>query len=638
MDKNLKKYIKANRDALVNSQKRLQDIYEIMFGATDNILYETNDGFRIAKATYGETAKKIEAAAAALYEKVGAAHAYIGVALENSPNWIVAFWAVLMSGNKPYLVNLRYPAGLANNLLKTLGIEYTLCDKDYGYETKNIFVEELKGSAPFTHEHFEDEIAFSSSATSMNEVVCFYSGYQIAEQILNFQQIIKLEPRMTKHYKGALKQLAFLPFYHVFGLFAVYFWFTFFGRTLVFLRDYSSDTILNTCRRHQVTHIFAVPVLWHTVEKKVLAAAKEQGEKKYQKLLRGIRLCTFLQNILPSCMGAELAKRITKEVTDKVFGPSVMFCINGGSYIRSSALELLNGIGYSTYNGYGMSEIGITSVELRRKPKWRNENSIGRPFASVEYKIDEDGTLFVRGSSLCVKKLVNGKEQVLDGWFNTSDNVTCEKGNYFILGRKSDMIIGENGENINPDAIEQLFDLPSASAFCVLGLGPAEAQELSIVVQVNDYITEKKLEQLKETVYSANDALPSATAIKKFYFTFDPLAPPTAIKVSRAQLAKKIQDGTVKLTSFGEMAVTAKEGNASPFAQGVREIITDVLAVQPDQVGDDTHLFYDLGATSIQYFDILTRLSETYGVSNYKPTDKYCYTLREICEYLEEHV
>ena len=71
--------------------------------------------------------------------------------------------------------------------------------------------------------------------------------------------------------KKQLKQLAFLPFYHVFGLFAVYFWFTFFGRTLVFLRDYSADTILKTCRRHQVTHIFAVPMLWHTIEKQVRA-------------------------------------------------------------------------------------------------------------------------------------------------------------------------------------------------------------------------------------------------------------------------------------------------------------------------------------------------------------------------------
>lgn len=638
MNKNLKQFLKRNRLALENSNKTLADIYKIMFSCADNILCETNDGFRISKTTYSQMDAKIKRAAAGLFEKIGATHNYVGVALDNSPNWIVAFWAVLMSGNKPYLINLRYPTQLTCSILKTLNIEHVVCDKDYHLGVNQIYVDSLDSDFSLDGGIFEDELAFSSSATSMNEVICFYSGKQIAEQILNFRTIVKSEPRIAKHYKGCLKQLAFLPFYHVFGLFAVYFWFTFFGRTLVFLRDYSSDTILNTCRRHQVTHIFAVPVLWHTIEKKIIASAKEQGDKKYQKLLKGIKKATTVQNILPSSIGAEVAKWLLKEVTDKVFGRSVMFCINGGSYIKQSALELLNGIGYSTYNGYGMSEIGITSVELRRKPKYRNQNSIGMPFDSVEYKISDDGILYVKGSSLCVKKLVNGKEQVLDEWFCTNDNMVCKNNHYFILGRKSDMIIGENGENINPDTIEKLFSIPFATAFSVLGLGPDDAQELSIVIEVNEYVTSKKLEQIKSYVYSVNDTLQGTLSIKKFYFTTDELCPPTAIKISRAQLKKKIEDSSVNLIPFADMKVNDKEGSVSVFAAKVREIIADVLNLKPDDIGDTAHIFYDLGATSIQYFDVLTRLSEVFSVTDYKQNDKYCYTVTEICEYLEKHV
>lgn len=638
MNKNLKQIINKNRDALKNSDKTLADIYKIMFWCSNNILCETNDGYRISQTTYGDMALMIERAAAGLYEKIGATHNFVGIALENSPNWIVAFWAVLKSGNKPYLVNLRYPAHLTNSILDTLNIEYTVCDKDYGLNTKQLLVDELDSDLQLDDGIFEDEIAFSSSATSMNEVVCFYKGYQISEQILNFEKIIKLEPRIAKHYKGYLKQLAFLPFYHVFGLFAVYFWFTFFGRTLVFLRDYSSDTILKTCRRHKVTHIFAVPVLWHTIEKKVIASAKEQGDKKYNKLLKGIKLATTLQNILPSSIGAELAKRLTREVTDQIFGRSVMFCINGGSYIKESALKLLNGIGYSTYNGYGMSEIGITSVELRRKPKFRNQNSIGMPFDSVEYKLSDDGVLYVRGSSLCVKKLVNGKEQKLDDWFCTNDNMVCKDNHYFILGRKGDMIIGENGENINPDTIEKLFNIDFIKAFSVLGLGEKDSEELSIVIEVNDYITNKKLEQIKSYVYSVNDSLQGPLAIKKFYFTKDELCPPTAIKISRTQLKKKIDDGIVKLIPFVDMKISAKDGDASPFTEQVKEIISEVLLINTNKISNTDHIFYDLGATSIQYFDILTRLSEKFSITDYKQNDKYCYTVNEICEYLEKHV
>ena len=265
MNKNLKQIINYNRDSLKSSQKQLADIYEIMFHSKDNILCEYNDGFRIKRETYGEVAQKIETAAAGLYDKIGATHNFIALAMDNSPEWIVAFWAILKSGNKPYLVNLRYPDSLTHGILKTLDIKYTICLKETTLNTEHILVSDLKGDINPPCEEFENEIAFSSSATSMNEVICFYKGEQISEQILNFEGILKLEPRIAKHYKGYLKQLAFLPFYHVFGLFAVYFWFTFFGRTLVFLRDYSSNTIIKTCQKHNVTHIFAVPVLWHTI-------------------------------------------------------------------------------------------------------------------------------------------------------------------------------------------------------------------------------------------------------------------------------------------------------------------------------------------------------------------------------------
>ena len=116
-------------------------------------------------------------------------------------------------------------------------------------------------------------------------------------------------------------------------------------------------------------------------------SANEQGEKSVKKLQKGLKICTTIQNILP--FGTEISKKIMSEVTDKLFGKSVMFCINGGSYLRDEALYLLNGIGYSLHNGYGMSEIGITSVELGRTPKERNKNSIGKPFDSVEYRINE---------------------------------------------------------------------------------------------------------------------------------------------------------------------------------------------------------------------------------------------------------
>ncbi len=636
MNKEIKAILKRNRELLESSKQDLKAIYTVMFQSGSRILCETNDGFRIQTQTYDQIRQRICSAAAALYAKVGASHGYIALEMENSPDWIVAFWAILMSGNKPYLVNMRYPASLTEGILKTLKVQYILCAKGTELSGEAISIDSLHGDfSDVPEDVFEDELAFSSSATSMNEVICFYSGYQISQQILNFKEIMKESPRMAAHYKGRLKQLAFLPFYHVFGLFAVYFWFTFFGRTLVFLRDYSADTILKTCRRHQVTHIFAVPMLWHTIEKQVRAEAAKQGEKKVAKLDKALALSTKLQNCFPR-IGPNLAKLLLRQVTDKIFGPSVMFCINGGSYLRDSALEMLNGIGYSMHNGYGMSEIGITSVELRRRPKDRNRNSIGHPFTSVEYRIDEEGILQVRGTSLCIKKLVNGKPVERTEWFDTGDRMRCEDGHYFIHGRRSDTVIGENGENINPDMVEKAFVPDGVQQYSVLGLPGEQGQELSLVAQINPYTTEAMANRLRSYFYAVNDMLPKATAVKRFYFTLDELAPPTAIKVSRAQLAKKIAEGQVRLIPAGSYhpEIMSQDGRSPLFAEVCR-IIARELEVQEDTIEPETHIFYDLGATSIQYFSILSKLAERFSISEYSSTDTYRYTPKEICEYIE---
>ena len=638
MNRNLKRYVRGNRDALVASSKDMKSIFEIMFRLGDNVLCEGNDGFRVYRYTYAQMQQRITAAASGLYQRIGATHRYVALEMDNSPEWIVAFWAVLMSGNKPYLVNLRYPVSLTAGILKTLEVEYILCTASGSLEGEYIPVSELEGAEGTVPEDvFEDELAFSSSATSMNEVICFYRGQQISEQILNFESILRECPRVAKHYKGSLKQLAFLPFYHVFGLFAVYFWFTFFGRTLVFLRDYSADTILQTCRRHQVTHIFAVPMLWHTVEKQLLSTLKERGEKQQQKFKKGLALSNRLQNLLPG-IGPEISKKLLKEVTSQLFGPSVLFCVNGGSYLRNSAMELLNGLGYCMHNGYGMSEIGITSVELRSRPKFRNLNTVGKPFDSVEYRLNEQGILQVRGSSLCTRKLVNGIPQQLEGWFDTGDNMTCQGGYYTILGRQGDVVIGENGENINPDEIEKLFLVGKAKQLSVLGLPGQNGQELSMVVQLSPYTPEKTVSAIRQEVYGINQTLPAATAIRKFYFTTDELAPPTAVKVSRAQLRRKIDAGQVRLVSFAEYITAAAEGENSSLMEEVRKIIASVLDVPVDTVEPGSHIFFDLGGTSIQYFSILTALSEHFEISGYEQTDKYCYTPKEICEYIERRL
>ena len=640
MKREIKQLLRQGCAMMEQSKGTFGEIYEWMFSHGEQIIAEGNDGFRTYSYTYNQTKAMIEEVSAALHKRIGATGQYVALEMENCIEWIVGFWAILRSGNKPYLVNCRHTKALSDSILKTLNIKYILALQNSKLQGETLLYSYLKGAEPFGGA-FENEIAFSTSATSLKETICFYTGKEITKQLLNVKGILKNSKRMAIHYHGSIKNLAFLPFYHVFGLIAVYFWFTFFGRTLVFLRDYSPDTILKTCRKHEVTHIFAVPMLWHTVEKQLLKTLKEEGEKQEKKFYRGMKLCTKLQNIAPY-LGARLARRMMSQVTDRLFGKSVQFCISGGSYIRPSALQLMNGIGYPLHNGYGMSEIGITSVELRSRPKYRNLGSIGRPFDSVEYRIAEDGTLHVRGDSICKRKMLDGQTLLTENWMETGDCMECVKGDYYIRGRQGDMVLGENGENINPDMIEQEFRCADALNLSVLGLGEAEKQSLCLVAQISPYLTPDRCESLIKELYAANQQLDASHQVQKFYLTTDAIAPPTAVKVGRKYLLRGIEDGTIRLEAAGEMKkrlqAEAEDLSRSALFLKIRSIVASELMLDEEEIGPDDHLVNDLGASSLDYFSVLTALAEEFSVATPSDKEQYRYTLREFCNYIERYL
>ena len=602
---NANKIVKQRCNLLTNSDKKFKDIFEIMFLDKQNVLAEKNDGYRIFKTTYQEAYDTILNLAYSLNKNYSnIKDEYIGISLESSVEWIEAFWAILASGNKPYLINLRHPKELTNSILKTLNVKYVIGD-DYGYDAKLIKLSDLNLFWDKEYSfNFENEIALSTSATTMKEKIVFYSGEEISAQIFNCKAILKKNKQIKKFYHGSLKQLVFLPLYHIFGLMAVYLWFSFFGRTFVFLNDYSADTILKTIRKHEVTHIFAVPLFWSSIEREINKEVKDKNlEKKFNK---GLNVSLKLQKILRnSDLSLKLSQRLLREVNKSLFGPSVKFCITGGGAIKDSTLRLINALGYPLYNGYGMTEIGITSVELDKFS--RLMNSIGFPFSSVEYKV-VDGELYVKGDSISHKMLVDGKLEIVDDYFKTNDMVSYDKdGRYFILGRKDDIFISETGENINPDLVEKLLNLDFLTNYSVL----AYHNKLVLIAQIKEYTTKVQLEKINEKINSEISKLPMQYNISKYYYTYDDLMASTAIKVSRKYVLYHINNNDIKLIEASD--ITEEINNVDEkILNGVKEVIKNVLNIE--NINDNDNFFYDLGASSLDYFALINELNNKFSV------------------------
>ncbi len=609
------------------------DIFEAQFSQKENVFFEYESKGKASSVTFGEVEARIDSLASYLLAFLnGKKDMYIALNIDNSVEWAVGFYAILKSGNKPYLVNLRHPLKLTMSILRTLQVEYSLdLHEPNKYGLPSILVDgHMEEKVEGKEFPWANEIALSTSATTMQEKICLYSGKEILAQLSNTESVLRKTRMVRKTHKGTIKLLAFLPFYHIFGLITTFFWFTYFGYEIVLLEDYAPKTILHTIRRFGVTHVFAVPLFWHEIEKNVLSSVEKRGQSaKFEKA------CDFALK-LPNALSLFFARRAFKEVRNALFGDSVKFCIVGGSYVRPSAQRLLNALGYPLFNGYGTSEIGITSCDFSVNLKKRLRCSVGKPFPSCTYRIEE-GCLVVSGNSTCFATIVGGKYHKTGQSFSTLDLVEVDAdGNYYIKGRKSDLIVAKNGENINPEDLEAHFELNDFSLrrFTILGLGENK-DEPSFVGEVDKDFTPVEAESLKEELYKQNQTLPLSSQVASFYLTYDPLQSEGAIKVSRSYVHAGIEKKSIALHTFEDL-FSSKEEEGGDIEEIVRAIFAKNLGLEPDKVGLKSHFAYELGGTSLSYYAILVELNERFHLDLTYDEEHPLFTVEEFASSIKE--
>ena len=640
---NIPLYIKERFSLLSKAEHNLKSVFEIIHDQGERFFSEYYDAFTLVNVSYKDFKSYIKKTASYLKNNgLKPNHEYVGLLMDNSLNWVSVFWAILMLGGKPVLLNKKLPLSVNQDIAKTLDINYVISDihvedsfnKVLYFENVNKIIPEIDGLNEIEQEDWEDEIVLSTTATTLNCKICVYKGADIYNAIMNAKCVLKRSKIVKEHYEERLKVLAFLPFYHIFGLMAAYFWFSIFGRTFVFLKDYSSDTILRTIQRHKVTHVFAVPLLWNTIARELKKKIKQLPEKDQKRANKGIKFTYNLQNIFPN-YGRRVARKLLKEVQDQIFGDSIKFCITGGGSIPKETLYMINAIGYPLYNGYGSTEMGITSVELRSRPKYRVMGTVGMPLDSVAYQIDND-ELLIKGTSICSKIIYkDGKEQLVnkDGWYHTGDSFRKDGKYYYALGRNDDVYVGANGEKINPDEIENIVLLTNVVRYCFT----TYQGQLSLIIQLSKQNYTVRAKAILNEVKGCLDTLKKqGYQIEKVLYTFDDIANKEAIKVSRRYLERLIKENNVQLedfANFSNLVENKKEELNNDITNRIKKVFSEILYKDINEIGDDSDFFLDLGGTSLDYMSLLLRLEQEFETTiTFK--EKSFSTVKEFYNYI----
>ena len=384
---------------------------------------------------------------------------FVALKANNSPKWAFTFWGLIIAGYKPFLINPILLKKDTNYLLNESGAKAIVLDNDEEYDVPHVNLEKLLIEKEIDSPVWANQIAFCTSGTTGKSRIFVYTGENISYQI--YAAYCMPETCKTVMWDGDLRQISIVPFAHIFGFVAIFMWYTFFGRTIVFPRSISPEDIVSAIKENKVTNIYAVPLFFDKVAALVKKAIASQSEKK-QKLVNKM-IAYNNRDIVRGEAGFAASKLVRKSVQKKALGTSVKMCIAGGSVLSKDTLRVINGIGYPLHNGYGMTEIGITSVELSPNVLDRLQGSVGKPLTNVEYKV-VDGELLVKSPFIHSYTIVEGKLKPAsidkDGYFHTGDvgRLYPNLGNGLrVVDRVKEIFKLSQGEYIVPAKLESIY-------------------------------------------------------------------------------------------------------------------------------------------------------------------------------------
>lgn len=636
----------AKKLSELKEERSFENLFSILCSYGDAVAAEYQEDGQIKTLSYADYERMAIAGAGKLAGmlKDTPKCTFIALRFANHPFWPAAFWAIVLAGYNPLLLDAGADDSQVMHVLRQAGTRIIVTDTDVAVGGTTCispfdFIEKNAQDMSFLPV-YGDAMAMCTSGTTSTPKVYVYNQEAVCNQVLLGDHIRKQNKEIV--HDGTIKHLAFLPFHHIFGFIAVYMWYSFFGKTMVYIENRTADVILSACREHKVTHIYAVPLLWNNVAKSIVRKAKLQGEKTYEKLMSAVELSIKLQHRLGKLGRTIVSKVIFKDIQQRLVGSSIQFMISGGGHIQPEALKIVNALGYHLVSGFGMTETGIDSVELSNDIDYCLDSCVGKPFKPMEYRIvyakegDKTGELQLRGEAIHSGRMVDGvyipRDTSDGGWFASGDIAREVAGRYYIEGRLKDVIVGESGENVYPDELEDSYtSLPHAEHICVAGISTKGIyDDTSLIVYMGDAASDhSKVKELINEISRINGLLPIYKKLKKAYLSLDPLPLANGIKVRRQKVKEAIERGTGRFEEIDIRSGVIKHVTAEPkladgvsynstelhsIIEDVRNIFAEILDIELSAIGNTDHFIDDLGGDSLSSLGVFSKAEERYNV------------------------
>ena len=422
-----------------------------------------------------------------------------------------------------------------------------------------------------------------------------------------------------KMFRTTDRVLALLPMHHIFPLLGAGVVPLGKGSTIVFLKEVSSQAMVEALQKYKITFIIGVPKLWEMLHKKIM-----------EKINSG-KITKFIFKLAEKINNKNFSRKIFKKVHDG-FGGNIRFFVSGGSKLDPQVSRDFLTLGIDVCEGYGLTE---TSPMISFTPTDEVvPGSAGKILTGVTVKIADDGEILAKGRN--VMKGYYGRPDATaevidkDGWFHTGDLGEIKNGLLYVTGRKKEMIVLSNGKNINPIEIEQWI-MANTDLIKEMAIMDYE-DKLTAVIYPDFYkLHEEGITNITETfkkgvIDKYNKQAASYKKVLDVKIVQEELPKTKIGKIRRFMLKDVINKKEEKVQNIVEPP-TEEYKNISAFLKSIKN----------KPIIPNAHLELDLGLDSLDTVELLSHIEGTFGVKIDEQTFvEYC-TVEKLAEYVEKH-
>lgn len=456
----------------------------------DRVLIKYMEGERVIQVTAPAFFRDIKAAALGL-SKFGPDCRHIGVTGKNCYEWLVTFYAILSLGAVAVLIGQDSTAKELEEAAVQADLDAIVYDETMAEKVEGCHGIASNRRVPMSLWENEGEVQSFSQipfrTSELDDLACIFftsgtTAKKKAVMLSNRGIIAGVCNEIIGHPFHA--QLAVLPFHHLAGF----------------------NATLNTLCLGGVLCI--------------------AGDLKY--------LYRYLERMQPDYMLAvpSMMKVIVRRLKKAdAYGASLGWNLRilscGGAKFQPEIVEVLTSRKITIMQSYGASEAGGIGFSWEMTPE--NPDTIGKAPPEMEAKIVE-GELVLRSASVMMGyyKDPEATAAVLkDGWYYTGDLCRADqKGYLYLTGRKKNLIILSNGENISPEEIETKLNAIDGVAE-VMVREKEDFLAATIVPQYPETCTEEARAalrcQIDEAVQTYNNEAPIYKRIQFISFRETPL-------------------------------------------------------------------------------------------------------------------